>query len=101
MEAVQGNQLVINVVTLLVICWWMWIIIDAFDFSDIMQRYKYRVDFGGSIQEQNVDWIEFGTTTPGSRMGRGPGSRGGLASHLQRDIMLWFTLACIVAAWIP
>lgn len=98
MEEAEGWQLVINSVTLLAICWWIWILNDAFDFNDIVQAYKYRIDFGAGIQEQNVDWIEFGTTT--TSRGRGLARRG-LASNIRRDIMLWFMLACITAAWIP
>lgn len=94
MEEAEGASLVINAVTLLAICWWMWIITDAFDFSDVMQAYKYRIDFGDKVRGGGFDWIALGSDDRAAR-------RRGVAGDLQRNFMLWFMIASIIAAWIP
>ena len=42
MEEVKGNELIINVFTLGSICWWIWMITDAFDYFDVAQSFKYQ-----------------------------------------------------------
>ena len=42
MEEVKGNELVINIFTLGSICWWIWMITDAFDYFDVAQSFKYQ-----------------------------------------------------------
>ena len=42
MENVQGQELVINVFTLGSICWWIWMVTDAFDYTDVCQMFKYQ-----------------------------------------------------------
>ena len=42
MEHVQGQELVINIFTLGSICWWIWMVTDAFDYTDVCQMFKYQ-----------------------------------------------------------
>lgn len=42
MEEAVGEELLINIFTMGSICWWIWLVTDAFDYADICQRYKYR-----------------------------------------------------------
>jgi len=42
MEDVVGQELAINVFTLGSICWWIWMVTDAFDYTDICQNFKYQ-----------------------------------------------------------
>jgi hypothetical protein len=40
----MSSELIINIFTLGSICWWMWMVTDAFDHADVMQQYKYQVE---------------------------------------------------------
>ena len=42
MQEVVGQELAINVLTLGSICSWIWMITDAFDYTDICQSFKYQ-----------------------------------------------------------
>lgn len=42
MEEVVGQELAINIFTLGSICWWIWMVTDAFDYNDVCQSFKYR-----------------------------------------------------------
>ena len=42
MEEVKGQELIINIFTLGSICWWIWMITDAFDYFDVAQCFKYQ-----------------------------------------------------------
>jgi hypothetical protein len=37
MEEVVGQELAINVFTLASICWWIWVVTDGFDYTDVCQ----------------------------------------------------------------
>lgn len=42
MEEVAGQELIINILTLGSICWWIWLITDAFEYTDVCQSFKYQ-----------------------------------------------------------
>lgn len=42
MQEVVGHELVINIFTLGSICWWIWMVTDAFDYTDVCQSFKYK-----------------------------------------------------------
>jgi len=42
MEEVVGQELAINVFTLASICWWIWVVTDGFDYTDVCQCFKYQ-----------------------------------------------------------
>lgn len=42
MEEAMGQELVINIITLGSICSWIWLITDAFDYTDVCQSFKYQ-----------------------------------------------------------
>lgn len=42
MQEGMGQKLAINIFTLGSICWWIWMVTDAFDYTDICQSFKYK-----------------------------------------------------------
>jgi len=42
MEETTRQEMLINVVTLGSICTWIWLITDAFDYTDVCQSFKYQ-----------------------------------------------------------
>lgn len=102
MQEVVGEELIINIFTLGSICWWIWLVTDAFDFTDVMQTFKY-TEFQQEADEKptqkekdEYSWLRLKTT---ERMVKS--ERQSLVGTLKKDIALWFMLACIAAAWLP
>jgi hypothetical protein len=98
MEKVVGQELAINFFTLGSICWWIWVVTDAFDYDDIMQHFKYHVDLK---EEAEKDPIRYYWLKLKGRDEDTATERQTLAGSIRKDIALWFMLACIAAAWLP
>lgn len=100
MQEVVGQELVINLFTLGSICWWLWMVEDAFDYTDICQHFKYQVDLREEIDKDGgagkYEWLQLRSKEDDSRA-----ERSTLVGSFRRDIALWFCLGCIGAAWLP
>ena len=95
-ETLKSSELIINILTLISICWWIWIITDAFDFTDVMQYYKFHVDLQEEFDAdpKRFPWLRLKGLD-------GDVERSTLVGSYHRDIALWFLLACIAAACLP
>uniref|UniRef100_A0A6S8P6F7 Uncharacterized protein n=1 Tax=Amphora coffeiformis TaxID=265554 RepID=A0A6S8P6F7_9STRA len=98
MERAQDEAAVINLLTLASICWWIWLITDAFDFADVMQRFKYSNELR---EDRNKDpdayqWLLLSDVSEDAEQ-----ERKTLQGSLARDVGLWFMMASIAAAWLP
>lgn len=98
MQEVEGIQLVIELFTLGSICWWIWLITDAFDFEDITQFYKYHVDIKAEREKdpKRFAWLQLKDLDKDAEI-----EQKVLSGSVTRDIALWFMIACIGAAWLP
>jgi hypothetical protein len=50
-EPSYAIKVVTNLFELLSLCWWVWLLTDAFDFNDVMFQYKYVCFFGVGVKE--------------------------------------------------
>lgn len=98
MDDVVGIHLLTNVAELCSICWWIWLLTDAFDFSDVMQYYKFHVEFGDEIvkNRQKFSWLRLRDRVEDSKS-----ERLEMRGSLKRDVALWFMLGSIATAWLP
>lgn len=96
MEEVVGEKLIISILTLVSICWWIWLVTDAFDCTDVMQHFKFHGDIAQEIQDspEPLKWLRLVNKD-------NDGEKRSLVGSLQRDVALWFMLSCIGAALIP
>jgi len=101
MEEVAGEELVISILTLVSICWWIWLVTDAFDFADVLQHYKFHGDIAKEIKNTttkdkplDLKWMRLVDTC-------NAGEKESLRGCIQKDVALWFMLCCIGAAWMP
>lgn len=96
MEMAIGQELIINLFTLGSICWWIWMVTDAFDYTDVCQNFKYHVDLREELSDGKHDWLQLKSIAEDAES-----ERQTLIGSIKRDIALWFCLACIGAAWLP
>mmetsp|Transcript_27648 Transcript_27648/g.38890 ORF Transcript_27648/g.38890 Transcript_27648/m.38890 type:complete len:285 (+) Transcript_27648:94-948(+) len=98
MEEVAGTELMMNILMLGSICWWIWLITDAFDFEDVTQHFKYYVELRGEVEKDSkrYHWMRFKEKDEDAAL-----ERQVLVGSVRRDVALWFVLACILAAWLP
>ena len=97
MQEVVGRELVVNMFTLGSICWWTWMVTDAFDYTDVAQHFKYHVDLREeALGKSKYDWLQLKSIEEDAKS-----ERQTLIGSVKRDIALWFCLACIGAAWLP
>jgi len=98
MEEVVGTQLAMNILMLGSICWWIWLITDAFDFEDVTQHFKYYVELREEVEKdpKRFHWMRFKEIEEDAAH-----ERQTLVGSVRRDIALWFVLACILVAWLP
>jgi len=90
--------IVIDLLTLVSICWWIWLITDAFDFQDVTQYYKYHVDIKKEKGEDSkrYSWLKLRDLDKDSRV-----ERNILSGSTKRDVCLWFMIACVGLPWLP
>ena len=98
MEEVVGQELVINIFVLISIFWWIWLVTDAFDYADVMQHFTYHVAIQAEVDEQKktLPWLQLQRIQDDALL-----ERQSLVGSFQKDVALWFMLACIGAAWLP
>jgi hypothetical protein len=92
------QELIINILTLGSICFWIWLITDAFDYFDVAQMYKYQgeLQFEASADPEQYAWLQIRSKEKDAKL-----ERLTLVGSIRRDVALWFVLASISAAWIP
>lgn len=91
-DSYEGNEpeIIIFSFSLCAICWWIYLITDAFSSDDVMQRYEYH----NAIRDQAdknpkaFKWLKYS-------------NRPDIADDFFVDMALWFNLANIVVAWLP
>ena len=98
MEEVKGQELIINIFTLGSICWWIWMVTDAFDYTDVCQTFKYQAELQ---PEADADPSQYGWLQLTPKDLDKAAERRTLVGSMQRDVALWFSLGCIGAAWLP
>ena len=85
LEAAEGAQVLINLLTLGSICWWIWLITDAFDFEDVTQFFKYHVELRAEQEEEKdparFSWLRLKDTTEDARL-----ERKVLSGSVSRDV---------------
>lgn len=98
MEEVSGAELLTNVLSGAAICWWIWLLTDAFDFADVLQFYTYNYDFREQAEDtEKYSFLRFSTKKEDDALSE----RKSLVGTLKKDVALWFMLVCIAAAWLP
>jgi len=97
-EDTTALELLMNGMELLSILWWIWLLTDAFDFDDVVQFYKYHVEYS-KVKDLNPDKYKWFVLK--SREKDAQSERRALGGSLKRDIAIWFNIACITAAWMP
>lgn len=98
MQEYKVYELVVNIFTLGSICWWIWMITDAFDYTNVSQAYFYiaKLQPVADADPQNNAWLRMK-----SRKQDQADQRQALGGSVQRDVALWFAFASIGVAWLP
>jgi hypothetical protein len=97
MEDLNKEEFFLNLFELLSLCWWIWLLTDAFDFFDVMQFYKFHVEFKEEAEKNpKYSFLRFTKRKVVDEL-----ERQSLVGSLKKDVALWFMLACIGAAWAP
>ncbi|KAL3941668.1 MAG: hypothetical protein SGBAC_004009 [Bacillariaceae sp.] len=98
MEEVKGGEFFINVLSAAAICWWIWLLTDAFDFADVIQFFTYHGDFREQAESdpKKYSFLKFSPKDEDALW-----ERKSLVGTLKKDVALWFMLVCIAAAWLP
>lgn len=98
METPDATQIVINLLSLFSICWWLYLITDAFSFEDVTQFFKYHVDLREEYDQdpKRYSWFRLKDRNEDAEV-----ERNALSGMIRKDVALWFMLACILAAWLP
>jgi len=87
-----------NIFELLSLCWWIWLVSDAFDFNDVMVQYKFHYEFREEIED---DPRKFSFMRLRDRQKESQLERQSFFGSLKRDVALWFMLGSIASAWLP
>jgi hypothetical protein len=90
-------KLLANFFELFSLCWWIWLVTDAFDFNDVMFQYKFHYEFREEIQSDK----RFNFIRLRDRHAECQSERQAFLGSLRRDIALWFMLGSIASAWLP
>jgi len=96
MEQAEGLHLVINLFTIVGICMWIYVVTDAFDYTDVTQQFKYHYDFVTEENKSKYPWL---TLRKESKIAME--TKLSLVGSIMKDVALWFLLACIAAASLP
>jgi len=91
-EDITEKQLIVNCLQLAGLMFWIYLIFDAFDTSDVQQAFVYR-----KLKKSAADtqpWL-----TIQSLKHKRAGVMSDLSGTMQRDLALWFVLSGIFAAW--
>ncbi|KAG7344775.1 hypothetical protein IV203_032306 [Nitzschia inconspicua] len=90
-------QVITNLFELLSLCWWVWLVTDAFDCNDVMFQYKFHYEFRPEIEGSPN---KFSFLRLRDRHQEARSERKEFLGSIQRDVALWFSLAAIGTAWI-
>mmetsp|Transcript_29129 Transcript_29129/g.70337 ORF Transcript_29129/g.70337 Transcript_29129/m.70337 type:complete len:290 (+) Transcript_29129:83-952(+) len=98
MEEVKGAEFASNALSAAAICWWIWLLTDAFDFADVIQFFTYHGDFREQAESdpKKYSFLKFSKKEDDALS-----ERKSLVGTLKKDVALWFMLVCIAAAWLP
>jgi len=98
MEETKASDVIINIFTLGSICWWIWLLTDAFDFTDVMQHYKFHVELREDAEKdpKRFSWLRLKSMDEDAIK-----EKKSLAGTLTIDVALWLSIACIGAAILP
>lgn len=98
LEGSDTTHIVINLLSLFSICWWTYLITDAFAFEDVTQFFKYHTYLREEYDEdpKRYPWFRFKDRNEDAEV-----ERLALSGMIRKDVALWFLLACILAAWVP
>lgn len=98
MEEVKGGEFAINALSAAAICWWIWLLTDAFDFTDVVQFFTYHGEFKEQTKSdpKKYSFLKFTKAKEDALS-----ERKSLVGTLKKDVALWFMLVCIAAAWLP
>jgi len=91
-EDISEKQLIVNCLQLAGLIFWIYLIFDAFDTSDVQQAFVYR-----KLKKSAADVQPWLTISP-LRLKRAD-VRADLSGTMTRDMALWFVLSGIFAAW--
>jgi len=97
-DAAEGTQFTVDCLMLGSICWWIWLMTDAFDCMDITQQFKFCVEFREAKEENptKYKWLNLQRADEIRSV-----EKAELAGTVQRDVALWLLLGCICSAWMP
>uniref|UniRef100_A0A7S2R6N1 Uncharacterized protein n=1 Tax=Eucampia antarctica TaxID=49252 RepID=A0A7S2R6N1_9STRA len=80
------------------ICWWIWLVTDAFDCGNVTQQFKYSCELRDEALKDTdkYSWIHIKNASSVRAE-----ERDDLNGNLKIDVALWFMLSCIISAWLP
>lgn len=95
----RDDEVIINLLSLISICWWIYLITDAFSYEDVTQYFKYHVDLREEyeLDPSRYPWFQLRDRTIEAVKERQMLSLG----SIYKDVALWFLLLCIMLAWFP
>lgn len=89
-EHAEGRQIVVNLANLLGICWWIFLLVDSFDYTDTARQKTY----AGFVEDAKEDKKKYGFLKV-----RDAPKTTKIEHSIHLDIALWFQFACIGAAF--
>eukprot|EP00529_Nitzschia_sp_RCC80_P026140 CAMPEP_0113454614 /NCGR_PEP_ID=MMETSP0014_2-20120614/7952_1 /TAXON_ID=2857 /ORGANISM="Nitzschia sp." /LENGTH=339 /DNA_ID=CAMNT_0000346021 /DNA_START=31 /DNA_END=1050 /DNA_ORIENTATION=+ /assembly_acc=CAM_ASM_000159 len=92
-------HLYINLAELASLCWWIWLISDAFNFEDVMQVYKFHYEFREDYESEKKKKFSFIKLEDTNKSAKS--ERESFMGSLVRDVALWGMIGSIAAAWLP
>jgi len=93
-EELSGKQLMVHLGMLFSIFWWIYILTDAFDCSDVSQAYQYK-HFHEKVDKKpgDYEWLTLQALDDSRNT-----QKAKLQGSVIYDLGLWFILFCIFAA---
>lgn len=98
MEQLDFPTIIIESLTFLSLCWWIWLVSDAFSCDDVVQQFRYSSELREeALKDPNrFSWIHIKKNSSVKAA-----ERDDLNGNLKVDIALWFMLGSILSAWLP
>ena len=98
MEQLDLSSIMIETLTFLSLCWWIWLVSDAFSCDDVVQQFRYSSELREeTLKDPNrFSWIHIKKNSSVKAA-----ERDDLNGNLKVDIALWFMLGSILSAWLP
>jgi hypothetical protein len=92
-QDMKDLHLFINLAELASLCWWIWLISDAFDFSDVMQVYKFHYEFRQDYEAGKSDKFSFIRLQDTKKSAKT--ERTEFMGSLTRDVALWGMMSSV------